>query len=237
MNVVVVILTWKRIPRLKNTLSMLFNQTYKDFKVYISNSNEIKHYTVKNYTDYFNTVMKMNIEASLDSNDNLAFRRMSVGRKLKEEGADVILFIDDDVDFSKDYIKNALSQYEPKSYKSWFAWHMYGPNYYVERTRVYDIKDPVNYVGTGVSMIDANIFLEDGLLNPPEHLWRGARTTEDLWLSYYAQHIMKWKLAYMDLPNTRIHGNDNVALFKTIQQDSYNKADFLQDLIKEGWKI
>lgn len=237
MNVAVVILTWKRIPRLKNTLFMLYNQKYKDFRVHISNSNEIKHYVVKNYVDYFNTTLKMNVTASLDSNDDLAFRRMYIGRQLRQEGIDVILFIDDDVDFGPEYVATALSKYEEKSYKSWFAWNMYGPNYYTDRTRIFDEHEKVNYVGTGVSMIDTNIFLEDGLLNPPEHLWRGARTTEDLWLSYYAMHIMKWKLQFIHIPNTKIHGNDNVALFKAIQKDEYTKADFLTDLIKEGWKI
>jgi hypothetical protein len=237
LKVTVVVLTWQRIPRLKSTLEMLHKQTYKNFNVYLSNANEKKHQAVANFAEYFTKYYKMDVTASFDGNETFAFRRMAVGKRLLESGTDVVLFIDDDVDFLPTYVETCLSKYEPKSYKSNFAWNVYGENYYKDRTRIFDEETPVNYVGTGVAMIDASIFKEKGLLNPPKHLWKGAMKTEDLWLSYYANYVMKWKLQFMYIPGTKINGDDNVALFKSILQDDYTKADFLTDLRKEGWKI
>ena len=82
-------------------------------------------------------------------------------------------------------------------------------------------------------MVDASIFLENGLLEAPDAAYK----IEDLWLSYYVQHVMKWKLEYMETPGVIIGGSDNVALYKEIQKDPVNKDHFLRELVKMGWKI
>jgi hypothetical protein len=236
-RVAVVLLTWQRIPNLKHTLKALAEQTYSDFDVYISNANQPRKAGVEKYVNFYKD--KLNITVSHDGNEMFAFRRMSIGNNLAKDGTQIILFIDDDVTFNKNYIENCLSHYEEKSYKSGFTFvfNNGGENYYSHRTRISDVNTKVNYCGTGVSMIDASIFLENGLLNPPEHLFPGALKIEDLWLSYYADHIMGWKLQWMPIPGTVIGGADSVALYKKVLDDPYTKAHFLTDLIKEGWKI
>ena len=240
MKVTVVLLTWKRLSHLKRTLTMLAGQTYKNFDIHITNANLHHSHVVDRIAKNFSH--RLQISVTHDGNDIYAFRRFTVGKRLAEKGTEVILFIDDDVTFPSTYIENALKHYEPETYQSGFAWLFYnkGKDYYKYRTRVFDNNRKIHYCGTGVGMIDAKIFLEKGLFNAPEP----AYTIEDLWLSYFAQHVMKWKLKYFPIPNVIIGGADSVALWKQIIKDKKNdeaimdKADFLKLLIKKYmWKL
>jgi glycosyltransferase involved in cell wall biosynthesis len=239
-RITVVLLSWQRIGNLKRTLQSLSEQTFNNFEVFISNGNLRGAKNVNDYAKLFSDRLK--IRVSHDGNEMFAFRRFSVGKRLATEGTDIILFIDDDVVFGEDYLENCLRYYEPKSYKSGFAWSFQngGKDYYGQRTRILDYDSKVHYCGTGVSIIDASIFLDEGLIKkaPPE-----SYKIEDLWLSYYAQHIKKWKLGYIEMKNVTIGGADSVALYKKIITDKKNgqsidKADFLRLLVtKYRWKL
>jgi hypothetical protein len=240
MKVTVMLLTWKRISNLKRTLLMLSGQTYKDFDVHITNANLQHFQVVDRLAKSFSHRLKISV--THDGNDIYAFRRFTVGKRLAEKGTEVILFIDDDVTFPSTYIENALSYYKPKTYQSGFAWLFYnnGIDYYKYRTRVFDNNRKIHYCGTGVGMIDAKIFLEKGLFDAPEP----AYIIEDLWLSYFAQHVMKWKLKYFPIPDVVIGGTDSVALWRQIVKDKKNdqtvmdKADFLKLLVKKyRWRL
>lgn len=237
MKVAVVLLTWQRITSLKLTLDRLMKQTYKEFDIHISNANLKPNAIagIEKYSNYYRG-KGLRINVTHDGNDLYAFRRFSVGKLLAEDGYDVVMFIDDDVTFPTTYISRCLEQYEPKSYKSGFAWilHHKGSSYYKHRTRVYNNDQQVHYCGTGFSMIDASIFLDSGLINnAPTSSYK----IEDLWLSYYAQHVKGWKLAYMNTPGVTLGGADNVALYKQVQKDQVNKTDFLHELVAKGWKL
>jgi hypothetical protein len=237
MKTAIVLLTWQRIPALKTTLNSLNNQTHKDFDVYVSNANldGSAMATVDKYARFYGD-RGLRINVSHDGNDIYAFRRFTIGKKLYDKGYEVVMFIDDDVKFPTTYVEGCLSQYEPKTYKSGFAWTFFnkGSSYYKYRERLYSNSGaPIHYCGTGIGMVDASIFNEKGLFDAP----KGAYKIEDLWLSYYAQHVMGWKLMYMETPKVVIGGADSVALFKQIQKDFYNKNDFLRELVKMGWNI
>lgn len=241
LKVTVVLLTWKRIGELKKTLTMLSNQTYKNFDVRISNGNLKYSNIVEKNARMFSD--RLEISVSHDGNDIHAFRRFTVGKELAAAGTDIVLFIDDDITFGPDYIENCLRYYEPNSYKSGFAWSFRanGENYYKYRTRINDYTSKIHYCGTGISIIDAKIFLDDRLVSkaPPE-----AYKIEDLWLSYFVQHVCKWKLGYIEMKDVVIGGADNVALYKQILNDKKNndvpdKADFLRMLVARpySWKL
>jgi glycosyltransferase involved in cell wall biosynthesis len=233
---VVVLLTWQRISNLKNTLGLLEKQTYKNFDIRISNANltDAAKRNIDRYVSIYRS-RGLNITVTHEGNDIKAFRRFTVGKELAEQGYNVVMFIDDDISFPSRYIQRCLEQYEPRSYKSGFAWsfHNQGSSYYKYRTRHWDNEKQIHYCGTGISMVDASIFLQKGLLEAPSAAYK----IEDLWLSYYVQHVMKWKLEYMETPGVIIGGSDNVALYKEIQKDPVNKDHFLRELVKMGWKI
>lgn len=240
-RITVVLLTWQRLGNLKQTLHSLSNQTFRNFEIYISNANlKYKDVVDKNAKRYSED---LKIRVSHDGNELFAFRRLHVGKKLAEEGTDILLFIDDDVTFDEKYVENFLRYYEPKSYKSGFAWNFQnnGADYYTKRTRVFDTSSVVHYCGTGFSIMDASIFLDDDLIDSAPD---GALKIEDLWLSYYAQHVKGWKLGYVPANNVTLLGADQVALYKTVLDDkkksskTMDKADFLRYLIKmRGWKL
>ena len=240
-KVTVVLLTWQRIGELKKTLRALANQTYKDFDVRISNANIKYSGIVDKHKRMFSE--DLDISVSHDGNDIFAFRRFTVGRELALSGTDIILFIDDDISFGSDYVETCLRYYEPESYKSGFAWsfQMNGADYYKYRTRIYDFESKIHYCGTGIGMVDAKIFLDSRLIKdaPPE-----AYKIEDLWLSYFAQHVLKWKLGYIEMKNVAIGGTDTAALYKQILSDKQtkgtpDKADFLRLLMQKpyNWKL
>jgi glycosyltransferase involved in cell wall biosynthesis len=237
-RVAVIVLTWKRKRAIKDVLDNLRRQTYKDFAVYISNGDPKNSMTIEKYANFFKAEYGMDVRVRHDGNDLLAFRRLIVAKELAEAGTDIIFYIDDDVMVPSDYIESCLDQYEENTYHSGFAWTLFnnGKNYYNDRERRWDNQYRLQYLGTGVSMIDAKIFLEDGLTNL-DTIPRGALKVEDLWLSYYADHILKWKLKYISMPAVKIGGADEVALYKQILSEKYTKQHFLLDLVKMGWKI
>jgi len=238
-SVTVVLLTWRRIPFLKRTLMMLSNQTYQDFSVRITNANLDQRESIESIANQFSS--KLNISVSHEGNDIKAFRRFTVGRELANSGTDVVMFIDDDISFGADYVERLIKEYEPKTYKSGFAWNFQrgGENYYKYRTRRWNNDEKIHYCGTGISMIDASIFLDKRLFVAPEE----AYYIEDLWLSYFAQSVLKWELKYVNVGNVQIGGSDQHALYKAILSDKKSKniadkADFLTRLIKEyKWKL
>jgi len=236
MKVAMVLLVWKRYERLGRTLNTLAKQSRKDFDVYVSNGNlendaaKLIEEVCENYRD-----RGLRINLSHDGNEIFTFRRFTVGKQLAESGYDVVMYLDDDVTINTQYIQNSLEQYKPKTYSSGYAWSFYrkGSSYYKHRTRVWDNSTKIHYCGTGISMIDSSIFLEQGLFEAPE----GAQKIEDLWLSFYAQHVMKWDLRYMIAKGVTLGGADDVALFKEVNQSSINKAVFLRKLVGLGWDL
>jgi hypothetical protein len=239
-NVTIVLLTWQRLSLLKKMLLSLRNQSYQNFNIRITNANLEKCRYVENVAKMFDG--SLDIEVSHEGNDQFAFRRFSVGKDLAENGTDIILFIDDDVEIPNDYVEQSLRYYENKSYKSGFAWKLNrgGSDYYKYRTRVYNTTETVNYCGTGMSMIDASIFLDSRLISqaPPE-----AIKIEDLWLSYFAQRVLGWKLSCIPVENVILGGSDSVALYKQILKSKNlegqpDKSDFLRLLVKKyKWKL
>ena len=226
-------LTWQRLGSLPRSLEMLSGQTNNNFNLYISNSNLDETSTVEKMVDPFKH--KINITLTHDSNEMYSFRRLHIGRKLALEGFDAVLFLDDDVLIPTNYVEQCLSYFEPNSYKSAYAWKFLenGQNYYRKRLRVNDTTSKVHYCGTAVSMVDAKIFLNDDLL----YAKADAHQIEDLWMSYYADHILGWKLEYIPIQGLSIGGNDPVALSKVVKRNRINKAVFLKNLVSLGWKL
>lgn len=239
-KITIVLLTWQRLSSLSKMLTSLKNQTYKNFNIRISNANLVKFQYVESVAQKFDG--HLDIEVSHEGNDKFAFRRFAVGKDLAERGTNIILFIDDDVIIPDDYVEQCLRFYEEKSYKSGFAWRIDrgGMDYYKYRTRIHDPNYKANYCGTGLAMIDASIFLDPRLI---AHAPEEAIKIEDLWLSYFAQRVLRWKLSPIPQQNVILGGADSVALYKQVLKDKHtinapDKADFLRLLVnKYKWKL
>lgn len=232
MKVAVILLAWKRLHGVYQNLRDLSNQTVEGFKVVVSNANREFDNKIKEYLADF---PDLDVEVRNESNDYLTFRRFFIAREMAEKGIDVIMFIDDDIMIPNNYIELALDQYESGIYGSSYTWTLdaNGADYYKHRTRVYDNDSSIKYCGAGISMIDAKIFLQNDLFNAPQE----AYGIDDLWLSYYADHIAKFKLKYIGVPGIIIGGGDSVALYKSIHRQQYTKRDFLKYLVSLGWTV
>lgn len=232
MNAAVILLSWQRPDGTLRNLKDLSRQTVDGFRVIISNSNPEISEQIESYKDKF---PGLDIEVRNDSNEYYCFRRFFIAREMAEAGVDAVFFIDDDIRIPKNFIELSLSQYQEKTYSSSYAWTFRdnGSDYYKKRERVFDNSSSIKYCGAGISMIDPSIFLDNGLFESPTE----AYGIDDLWLSYYADHVAKFKLRYLDVPGVRIGGNDNAALLWKIKANSYTKKDFLVDLVNLGWKV
>jgi hypothetical protein len=241
-DVAVILLTYKRIGFFDKTCKMLANQTNKNFHFFVLDASN-EHNKVIDITNQF--LKKSNVEYFLldqsKDEDTSAWRRHIFAGKLAKDGYKKIIFIDDDIVIPNNFIELALSKYEEKSFKSWWAFKINDiENYLEKRTRVLDPKSPVNYCAPNVAILDASIFLDDNYFKLPseEFIW-----VEDLWISYYAQQVMKWKLSYLDIDGISFdeYFSNQFAIWHMIRdktKTSMNKNGFVKFLIKDlGWKI
>jgi len=211
-------------------------QTYKNFTIHVSNANDAKVKAVNQIVNFYNDNSDLNINVSHDGNSKFAWRRFDLGREYAQKGYDAVLFIDDDVTFDHNYVHSLVAFFEPKCYGSNYTWRFtkHNANYYTDRIRVRDNSEPIKYCGTGMSIIDAKVFLEDGLFDAPKDMYK----IEDLWLSYYCDHVLGWKLKYIDIENVALGGGDRVALYREISRSKkFTKADALNYLTNLGWNL
>lgn len=237
-RVSVILLSWKRVEGIRSILDQLSKQTYSDFSVHLSIGDLRRRNNIIRHANFYKEVSGMDIRIREDGNELYSFRRLLIGKELAEKGSEVILFLDDDISIPENYIELCLDQYKDGTYFSNYAWSFInnGKNYYTDRERAKDNTNKIHYCGAGVAMIDPKILLSDALTNP-ELVPSGAYKIEDLWLSYYVDHVLGLKLNYLDVPGVKVGGADDVALHKMILSENYNKTDFLYDLKKTGWKI
>lgn len=236
MKTVVILLAWKRINGLQKTLQLLNNQTNKDFDIHVSNGNLPMSADVDRIVDKMNNHLGLKVKVTHDGNDYGPFRRFHVARDYAQNGYDRAIFIDDDVKFPTDLVQRLQDAYEDKTFGSVYTWSFQdgGSDYYGKRTRVFSNDANIKYAGTGVSIVDTSLFKNKKFFNPPET----AYNIDDLWLCYYADHVLKWKLKYIDHSNIVIGGGDSVALYVRLKRSRVaNKAVFLRLLVSMGWKV
>jgi len=236
MKIVVILLTWQRIPLLKKTLALLQQQSYKDFDIHISNGDLEKSSIVNRIARSFFNTYGLNIHVTHEGNDYSCFRRFFIGKEYAENGYDAVMFLDDDIVIPTNYIQRFVDDYEPKTYLSAYTWTFQdnGADYYTKRKRVYSNEENIKYGGAGVAMVDASVFLEQGLLDAPKEAYQ----IDDLWMSYYCDHILGWNIKYVPVPQLAIGGGDSVALYRKIKRSGgTDKAMFLRQLVDNGWKV
>lgn len=186
-RVPIVMCTWKRFEKLKTTLDLLEKQTNKAFSFNIWNNN----------TEYVEPINKLLESSSYSypifvhhSDKNVGgFGRFYYAEKLANMEYDKVIFIDDDQTFGPNLIDTFLSEYEPKTIKSRWAWYL--KTKYWDRVKV-DVNSTLEpkYCGTNGMICDIEVFKDKNLFKCPEEFW----FIEDLWLSYFARIVHNYKL-------------------------------------------
>lgn len=230
-RVAIILLSWKRPESLIELVSQLHSQTYQDFDTYVSNSSEdLDHIAM------LDLALKNQDRTYLVHEDNQysCFRRFNIARSLASD-YDIFIFLDDDVKISNNFVKDSIAQYSPKTYFSWYVWQfLKGGQEYHKRIRVRDHYTDIHYGGPGISMVDSELFEQPEFFNV---VGKQAYEIDDLWISYYCNHIAKWPIKYLDVSNIKLGGGDSHALYMDIGRRKYNKNSFLQELKATGWKL
>jgi hypothetical protein len=184
-EVPVVLCVWRRPERLATTLASLGRQRDVSVKLWIWNNNPALRALVDGGVA---TVSDLQVDVVHATRNVGGFGRFYVARRLAEEHPYVV-FLDDDQVPATDFVKTLVGEFTPKTIHGAWAFRFLGTERYWDRVRAAP-GERVKFCGNGGMICDTQIFLEPELYRCPRRFW----FVEDLWLSYYADHVMGWQL-------------------------------------------
>lgn len=219
----VVMCVYKRPERLSTTLDQLTSQVGCKVKLYIWNNNyRLRNNVAKTVAKY----PKLDITLHNNKVNVGGFARFYMARKLSSRYP-AIIFIDDDIELSPESIITLVKEFRPRTIHSFFTFRITSRRNFFKRY-VPNPGDEADWCGTGGMICDATIFRQDGLFECPERY----SFVEDVWLSYYASHILGWKL-YRSATDIKIVEDDKNQYPKLRPL----KAEFYKYLRKNGWEV
>lgn len=225
----VIMCVWKRVEGFEKTIKQLNSQTHKDFKLFIWNNNsDLEDQFVK----LLQTHATFKYEFYTSPNNIGGFGRFKYADKIRRTQGliDYCVFIDDDQDFDSNLLSTFLSEARPNTILSQWGWEFTRLWYYGTDARRERLPgQTVHYAGTGGMIADMRVFNSNGLFDCPIDYW----FVEDLWLSFYANHNLNFKLhksaAIMK------NGDDIHSLYRVVKDV---KTPMLIDLVNNfGWNI
>jgi len=191
---------WKRRSELE-FISSIMNSTLEknhQIRLHICNNYQRFQYEREKIAKNFEHVTVHNMKEN-----TFGFGRFILANKIMQQfSIDYIIMIDDDMIVNNDTILNVYKSRLPRTYSSW-----YGKNWQVNQTNYWKPKHQLvasnptlslqqfpntktwHYGGTGMSIIDASIFLTDTLFECPTKY----KNVEDMWLSYIVQ-LRGWEI-------------------------------------------
>lgn len=224
-NIPIILCVYKRTKRLSQTLKQLEGQTYKNIDIYIwNNSIEDKKIVDDIVSNYPN--LKINV---FHSTQNIGgFGRFYKAKEISNKYNSVI-FIDDDIDYSMNFVETLEKEFKQKTIHSFYAFKFRSSSNYFDRNNILTNQE-ADYCGTGGMICDIEIFQNNGLFNCPKKFW----FIEDLWLSYYASDVLGWKL-YKSSAKINRFNDDGLDQWREL---SNTKSVFLQYLIEnKNWEV
>lgn len=228
-SVPIIICLWNRPERLSITLKLLGQQTDKDFKLYLWNNNPKIIYEVDKVIEDRQRNFPVQVRHSPDNVGG--FGRFYLARELSSNNPHVI-FLDDDEEFSKGMVKTFKRETRPRTISGFWAFKLHNPDDYWDRgyhdRSLLKPGETATYCGTGGIVTDSSIFKDQRLYDCPLEY----RFFEDLWLSYFALHIMNWKIYKSDVHIKIIDDGKDQGLGK-----EETKSEFLRYLVHSGWKF
>ena len=181
----VVVCVWRRPHFLERTLRSVAAQTQAEVKLYVWNNN----LALRDHVD--ETVSRLaglDVEVEHSRRNVGGFGRFYIARRLAEKHRYVV-FLDDDQVPAPDCVTTMLAEATPATARSMWAYNFRGTTHFGDRIDA-EPGERVKYAGTGGFICDTRIFAERGLYECPRRFW----FVEDLWLSYYADDVLGWRL-------------------------------------------
>lgn len=219
----VIMCVYKRLDHLELTLNQLLDQVDYTFDIFIWNNNPKEQSRLERTAELY-PQLKITVH---HSKSNIGgFGRFYLARQISSRYPAVI-FIDDDVDLSQNALSTLAQEFKPRTIHSFYAFKFKTKDNYFKRKKLKPGNE-ADYCGTGGMICDTSIFNEKGLFECPKEYW----FIEDLWLSYYANHILGWKLYKSGAKIILVEDGKNQWIKLKI-----SKTAFLKYLIFQGWNV
>lgn len=219
----VVMCTYRRPERLSTTLDQLASQVDCKIKLYIWN-NKFEHR--RQIEEAIACFPELDVTLHNSRKNIGGFARFYVARKLSPTYPAVV-FIDDDVELSPRSLSTLICEFKPETIHSFFTFCFTSKRSFFKRF-VPKRGEEADYCGTGGMICDTSIFRQPDLFKcPSKYLF-----VEDVWLCYYASHVLGWKL-YRSFTDIKIIYDDRNQ-YPGLRQ---TKEEFFQYLRAEGWDI
>ena len=219
----IVMCSYKRVCNLPEIIESLINQSvFCKIHLHILNNNPAEtdniNHIIKNYNKNPSDKTQPNyklIKITLNNynNENNVFERFIYGRELRTYGIEYIIYIDDDMKFRPKWVERLYNKRKPKHFITWYIKlfiHNNKPIDYTSKDLIdinYNTDTIVtynnvtknentqytsgNYGGPGGSIIDTSIFENDDFFHIPD---KEINLIDDIWISYYLIHILKWTI-------------------------------------------
>jgi hypothetical protein len=121
---------------------------------------------------------------------------LHLGAAAFRRGVKRVVTIDDDEELHGRALEYFRREALPETISSFWAWRFLPGGGYYERARARR-GESAHYCGFGGTVFDAELFSHQGLFRPRGNVWRGPGgrvVLTDLWVSFYASHVLGWKL-------------------------------------------
>ena len=224
----VIMCTWKRVDGFNNVVKQLNSQTFKNFKLFVWNNNPSLENDFKRALSY----AKFDYELYTSPKNIGGFGRFYYAKQIRRNPGlmDYCVFIDDDQTFDSNLLATFISEAKSNTILSQWGWEFTQLNYYGEESRRQRLPgETLHYAGTGGMIADMRVFESEGLFDCPTQYW----FVEDLWLSFYANHILGFNLVKSSA--VMKNGDDQHSLYKIVKD---LKTPMLIDLVeKYKWHI
>jgi len=224
----VIMCVWKRVDGFSKTIDQLNSQKFKDFKLFVWNNNP-------ELTDKFRAILNratFEYEFYTSSENIGGFGRFKYAKQIRRNPGlmDHCVFIDDDQEFGPELLSTFIREAKPNTIFSQWGWEFTRLWYYGNDARRQRLPgETIHYAGTGGMVVDMRVFDSEGLFDCPEQYW----FVEDLWLSFYANHNLGFKL--LKSAAVMKNGDDIHSLYRVVKDV---KSPMLIDLVTNyGWSI
>jgi hypothetical protein len=218
----VVMCVWRRPHNLPATLASLQAQSHHPIKLCIWNNNR----SLRLFVDAtVARVADLDVEVIHSSRNIGGFGRYYFARQLAGRHPYVI-FLDDDQVPAPGFVRSLIDEFSPQSIRGIWGYRFHGTARYGDRTAA-NPGERIKYCGTGGMICDTSAFLTAELFSCPKRFWFGV---EDLWLSYYADHVLGWPL-YKSGAEILTQSDEH-----DISRVVYpNKQRLFRYLVRRGW--
>lgn len=242
---------WKRINFLELLIENLNCQTVANMiNLHLINNNPDNNIVLeKLLVEFKNKYQKIKINCHNYDNKYFGFQRFLYIRDTLLENSNIkyIIIIDDDQLFSNDWVEKIYNLKESNSYIGWYGkkwdndFDYWDGSIIKKKDLEENLKDDivfVDYIGTGGSIIDINVFKNEKLYEIPEEIKNTVYCCEDLWLSFIVKYEYGWILKRSFLPikeclNEKHKSSKSVSLWPGLKKEKQILLDYLINKYKK----